>query len=171
MNRLLIIALFSVVAVAQPAPGPVVPVVPGIILGASMGPQFTTGTVPYNYTFTFSSLYGVNSIGVVNILANDTLNGAHACYLAYDRAANKLYLVNDAGTEVMTPITPGDNGTLQNSQCVVDGSQVFIEGSFQVILRLRIKMTKQSNSVFWLATSQVGSVATSGWLVSGLWVR
>ncbi|HEX4232624.1 MAG TPA: hypothetical protein VHZ07_28445 [Bryobacteraceae bacterium] len=52
---------------------------------------------------------------------NGALNGANACYLAYVQPANALFLVNDADSQLSPALTPGGQGSIQNSQCTVNG--------------------------------------------------
>jgi len=53
---------------------------------------------------------------VVNVPINDALNGNWACYLAYTRVDNVLYLVNDAGDGLLPGVTPGGPDTLSVDQ-------------------------------------------------------
>ncbi|MDP2996418.1 MAG: hypothetical protein Q8N47_02945 [Bryobacterales bacterium] len=47
-------------------------------------------------TFSFTDPNGWQDLGVVNILVNFWLDGRNSCYLAYNRPANTLYLINNA---------------------------------------------------------------------------
>jgi hypothetical protein len=56
-------------------------------------------------------------------LINGELNGANACYVGYDGVANVMYLLSDSGTNLLLPgITPGQPGTVSNTQCTLDGA-------------------------------------------------
>jgi hypothetical protein len=49
------------------------------------------------FAFTFTDTLGFQDLGVVDILINNFLDGRQACYLAYSRPLNTLYLVDDTG--------------------------------------------------------------------------
>jgi len=139
-------------------------------LDASMGPQLSTGSVFRNYTFTFSHSDGIAFIGVVNILVNNSFDGAKACYLAYRHPTNTLYLMDDSGSQHSSTLL--GVGVLSNTQCTVNAAAATVEyTNNEVILKLPILYVKQVNSVFWLATRSIGDWSTSGWLISGVWLR
>ena len=54
---------------------------------------------------------------------------ANTCYLSFYRPSNALYLVNDAGTQYLTPITIGTSATVSNSQCTVNAAGSSVSGS------------------------------------------
>ena len=70
---------------------------------------------PGMFTFTFIDSNGWQDLGVVNILINDALNGNGACYLAYSRPLNTLYLVNDAGNGLLPGFMVNPAGMLGNA--------------------------------------------------------
>src|SRR4029077_14846174 len=70
-------------------------------------------------TFTFADPRGADDLDVVNILINNFLDGRNACYLAYSRPANVLYLVNDAGTALLPGVVLNGSGSTGNSQCSI----------------------------------------------------
>ncbi len=100
--------------------------VPGAVAGVtaptsdSVTPVQGTGTAQI-FSFEYSDANGLTDLNSLYALFNSSLYGVNACYLAYNRAANALYLVNDANTVSLGPITPGSNATVQNSQCVLNG--------------------------------------------------
>jgi hypothetical protein len=59
---------------------------------------------------------------VVNILIHNSLDGRNSCYLAYNRPANTLFLVNDAGTALLPGLTLNGEGSTNNSQRTVSGA-------------------------------------------------
>jgi hypothetical protein len=64
-----------------------------------------------------------SNITAAQFLINGELNGANACYVGYDGVANVMYLLSDSGTDLLLPgITPGQPGTVSNSQCTLDGA-------------------------------------------------
>ena len=62
----------------------------------SLNPARGSGSAA-TLTFTFMDTNGAQDLGIVNVLINNFLDGRQACYLAYNRALNVLYLVADGG--------------------------------------------------------------------------
>jgi len=149
--------------------------VPGgaAIAGPAVGgvnPAHGSGSGAAAYTFTFTDTNGWQDLGVVNVLVNDALNGIHACYLAYSRQYNTLYLMNDAGTALLPGLTLGGSGTLSNSQCTVNGAGSSAGGSANT-LTLSLNMTFPSsfagNRVIYMAARSNGDALNSGWQAAG----
>jgi hypothetical protein len=86
----------------------------------TLSPVATSGT-QQTFTFSFSDPDGAADLGVVNVLINNFLNGAGACYIAYDRPSNFLFLVNDAGDN-LTALALNGSGSTSNSQCTIVGA-------------------------------------------------
>lgn len=72
-----------------------------------------TGAGGPAFSFTLTDTKGWQDFGVVNVLVNDALDGRHACYLAYSRPLNTVYLVNDAGDGLLPGVTLGARGVWQ----------------------------------------------------------
>ena len=71
-------------------------------------------------TVTFNAPGGYLTLDVVNVLINTALDGRQACYLAYSRQSNSLYIVADNGDSSQISGKPMDGlGTVGNSQCTV----------------------------------------------------
>lgn len=70
------------------------------------------------FTATYADTGGGANLNRRLMLINATLNGAGACYLQADPSG--IYLVNDAGSGLLGPLT--GSGTLANSQCTLNGS-------------------------------------------------
>jgi hypothetical protein len=81
----------------------------------SVTPSLGTGTTQA-FTFHYSSVNGFSYLYTVYALWNSSLTAAGGCFVDYVPWANALYLYNDAGSGTTGPLTPGTNGTLQNSQ-------------------------------------------------------
>src|SRR5262249_54972953 len=79
--------------------------------------------------FTFSDPDGYQDLDVVNILINNFLDGRQACYLAYSRPSNVLYLVNDAGAGLSNGLTLGGSGSISNTQCTISGAGSSVSGN------------------------------------------
>lgn len=123
------------------------------------------------FTVTYTDTNGTSDLGVMNVLINGALNGAHACYLAFSQPQNVLYLVNDAGSGLSPPLTPGGQGFIENSQCTVNGptSSATRNGN---TLTLNLDMIFSSGfggtRVVYLAAGTVEG-ANSGWEPLGTW--
>jgi hypothetical protein len=172
----------SVVATAGAANSPLsVPVAVLVTSGASA----TCGTAPapqlvnpgagsgYGQTmvFTFNDSGGYQGLDVVNILINNSLNGAGACYLAYSQTGGILYLVNDAGTGLLPGIPLNGTGNLTNSQCTISGAGSYASGTGSVLtLVLNMSFTPgfAGNKIVYMAARDV-SQNNSGWQPLGTW--
>jgi hypothetical protein len=142
--------------------------------GASVGgvsPAHTTGSGAIIYTFTFNDSNGAADIGVVNVLINSALDGGNACYLAYSRAANTVYLVNDPGTALVPGgVTPGESGSVSNSQCTINGagsSMTLVGNSLTLNLNMTFPSTFGGNRIIYMATRSNGDALNSGWQAVG----
>jgi len=146
-----------------PGASPTGPAVGGVAPARSSG---SGGT----FTFTFTDTNGWQDLGVVNVLINDTLNGNQACYLAYSRAFNTLYLVNDTGTALLLGLTLNGAGSVNNSQCTVTGAGSLASGSGNT-LTLTLNMSFLSafagNRVIYAAARSNGDAFNSGWQAVG----
>jgi hypothetical protein len=62
---------------------------------------------------------GVRHLRLVQVLVNHGLDGAHACYVSYDVADDRLWLMGDGGQGSAGSGHPGDHVILSNSQCSI----------------------------------------------------
>jgi hypothetical protein len=122
--------------------------------------------------FTFTDTNGVQDLGVVDILINNSLDARQACYLSYSRSTNTLYLVNDAGAGLLPALTLGGSGTVSNNQCGVnaDGSAVTANShSITLTLNLTFSASFAGNRVVYLEARDLADANTSGWQPLGTW--
>lgn len=122
-------------------------------------------------TFTFSDGNGAPDLNVLNVLVNSGLDGSNACYLAYVRPANTLYLMNDAGTELLPGIPLTGSGSIANSRCSVSGagSSATVSGTtLTLVLNLSFAPTHAGNQVVYAAARDL-STGNSGWRAVGVW--
>jgi hypothetical protein len=127
---------------------------------------------PTPYTFTFSDTKGYQDLGVQNILINTALDGRHACYLAYARQINTLYLVNDNGDGLLPGQSLGATGSLSNSQCTVSWGNSAVSGSgnnLNLSLAIGISGGFGPNLIFYLAARDVNEGNNTGWQAMGTW--
>ncbi|HWQ57284.1 MAG TPA: SBBP repeat-containing protein [Bryobacteraceae bacterium] len=81
------------------------------------------------FSAVFSDPDGYADIAWALILISPVLDGAHACYVGYDRAANRLYLWDDAGTALLGASAPGSSTQIENSQCRLDAAASTVSSS------------------------------------------
>jgi hypothetical protein len=121
------------------------------------------------FSFLFSDAKGFASISTVSMLINGSLSASGSCYLYYARAANALYLANDAGTAWLTPIVLGQSATVQNSQCAVSGTASLASGSGNnLTLTLAVSFTAGFNGARNIYM-EVYDGRDSGWQQRGAW--
>ena len=140
-----------------------------IVTGISLSPVSASpgaGSGSFQiFTFTFNDPNGYQDLDVVNILFNTFLDGRQACYLAYSRTLNTLYLVDDTGSFLLP------NNQLNNSQCSVNlGANPIAQGSgntLTVTLSLGFSPGFAGNKVIYLAARS--TTQNSGWQALGTW--
>ena len=138
-----------------------------------MTPASGTGFGPTPYTFQFSDTKGFADLGVENILINTALDGRHACYLAYARTINVLYLVNDTGTALLPGASLGTSGSISNSQCAASwGNNAVTTNGNNLNLALNIGFSPGCgpNLIFYLAARDLNEANNTGWQASATWV-
>jgi hypothetical protein len=131
-----------------------------------------TGLGPSPYTLTFSDTKGYQDLGVQNILINTALDGRHACYLAYARQYNTLYLVNDNGDDLLPGWSLASSGTLSNGQCTVTwkNNAVTSNGNnLAVALNIGFSAGFGPNLIFYLAARDLNDANNTGWQAMGTW--
>jgi hypothetical protein len=134
-----------------------------------MSPNQITGLGPTVVNFSFSDTVGYLDLGVENILVNNALNGANACYLAVSRAAGLILLMNDAGTALLPGASLGAQGTLSNSQCTVSWTNpLALNGNnVTITLVLTFNPSFDGNRVYYLAARDVNEGNNTGWHAMG----
>jgi hypothetical protein len=142
---------------------------PGNPQTVSVTPSSGSGTTQ-SFAFLVSDPGGYTALRSVQLLIGNSLATANTCYLFYYRATNALYLTNDPATAWQAPVTLGQSGTLQNSQCSIDALSSSASGS-GTNLTLNLKLTFSgsfagSRNVYMEAYDGVGD---SGWFQRGTW--
>lgn len=135
----------------------------------SSSPASASG-LTQTYTFSFSDPDGATDLGVVNILINDFLDGNSACYLAYARSINVLYLVNDAGNALLPGLVLNGAGSVGNSQCSVAGAGSSVSASgntLQLTLAMTFSQSFQGRRIIYMAARDAVE-ANSGWQPLGV---
>jgi hypothetical protein len=109
---------------------------------------------------------------LVDILINNAWTGANACYVAYTRGDNRIYLLDDSGSTLLSPyLTPGGSGTVANTQCQINAAGSSVSGSGNN-LTVNVSVTFfpgfQGNNVAYVAVLNDPS-GNSGWQRMGTW--
>jgi len=143
-----------------------------VSLGAARGAA-AAGT-PQTYTATLMDSKGVSDFGVVNLLVNNFIDGRIACYLAFAAASNTLLLVDDGGDAggpfAGSLVLNGGAGTIQNSQCSVNGAgsaAVKSGNTLTLILNLTFQSSFKGNQIVWLAGRDGAGANNTGWQATG----
>jgi hypothetical protein len=136
----------------------------------SVSPNSGAGTTQ-SFTFRFSSVNGSAYLYKVYGSVGTHLYGYDECRVQYVATSNQLYLLNEDGSGVLGPLTPGVAGTVNNSRCTLDGSGSSVSGSgntLTVSAALHFSSGFTGAKKLWgRATDQSGN--ESGWEMLGTW--
>jgi hypothetical protein len=137
---------------------------------ASLAPAAGSGG-SQTLTLAINAPGGYQTLDVINLLINSALDGRQACYLAYSRPSNALYIVADNGdsTAISGKVMDG-SGTVGNSQCTVSlaGSSGTGNGNaFTLVLNLSFSAPFAGNKVVYAAARDVYQ-NNSGWQTVGV---
>jgi len=141
------------------------------VAAVGVSPNFGSGA-SHAFSFTVSDTKGVQDLGVVDILINQSLDGRQACYLAYSVPLATVYLVNDAGTSLLPGIALiGGSASLSNSQCFVRaaGPATVNGNSLTFTLQVAFAPELTSNLLIYLAARDSLDANGSGWQPMGVW--
>jgi hypothetical protein len=128
--------------------------------------------VGFQVRFMSSSSISVGAITTMQLLINNALDAANACYIGIDRAAQRAYLVSDDGLQlvgngVALNAGPTATGTSENSRCILRsfGSTLFANGSTELFLNvsLQFKSGFAGNRFAYAGAQAAGSGQNSGW--------
>jgi hypothetical protein len=100
------------------------------------------------------------------VVVNDVLSASNSCYLNYQRWQNKLYLMNDAGTAWLGPVTLGSaQPPIENTRCRVDPAASSASGAGNTLtMSLRLTYKVSGSKTHWLLSGDAnGSLSTPLW--------
>jgi hypothetical protein len=153
-----LLATWVVTAATNRPPQPV-SVTPGSGSGQSQAFQFTV-----------SDPDGAADIYAMYMLIG-TGTAANSCYVAFLPRAKSLFLMNDAATGWLSPVTLGTTATLENTQCRINGpaSSAAGAGTVQTLtLEIYFKSTFKGSKSILLSGHDFSNVV-SGFLQVGSW--
>jgi len=147
----------------------------GTISAGSATPARGAGTsgTPQAVTLTLTDTKGAADIGIVNLLVNNFLDGRQACYLAYAASSNTLLLVDDAGDAggpFAGSMVLNGGGTIQNSQCSVNGagSSAVLSGNLLTLtLNLAFKAGFTGSRILYAAGRDAAGGNNTNWQAVG----
>ena len=124
-------------------------------------------------SFMFNDASSANNLQTGWALINTAIDGRAACYLAYFRPGNQVYLFpdNGDGSQAINMTLSGTN-TLSNSQCTISsqGSSVTSSGAqLTVNLNITFNHSFAGPKGVWMADQTLGGLQTSAWQVMGVW--
>jgi hypothetical protein len=120
-------------------------------------------------TYRFSDTGGSNQLAAVFGLIQDQVSLPSSCMWKYVQATNSFYLLNDAATAYIGPLTGGGSGSLQNSQCTLIGTSVTPSGNdLDVLVWLSFSQgfTGAKNLYMY---AQDANTSAAGWTSRGTW--
>jgi len=134
----------------------------------------STAAVKQTFIVTARDGNGFGDIQRIYFLVNTSaVATAGTCHGFYDRLSNSFFLYNDALSALVGPLTPGTPGTLQNSQCAINGaaSSAAPSGTTDFVLNLSITRkgtyaTGNRNFYIWVTDN---SNAGTGWVLGSVW--
>jgi hypothetical protein len=137
----------------------------------SVTPNSGSGLGPQTFGFVYSDPNGYTDLRELRAQFSSTGAASNSCYLKYARNANSLYMLNDAGTSYLGPVTLGVAGTLQNSQCSVNAANSSASGSgTSLSMNLAITFTATFAGKATISMYAVDNLGlTSGWQNMGTW--
>jgi hypothetical protein len=124
-----------------------------------------------SFTLQYSDVYGPGNLAWVWAWFSASLgNTTSSCLLYYQPSTNQVNLLNDAGT-AWTAATPGEAGTLQNSQCSLNlAATSVVPNGYTLTLGLAMTFHPSyagAKNIYMYAAD--GSGANSGWQQMGTW--
>ena len=131
-------------------------------------------TVNPTLAFTYQDAITAGNLQTAWALINTALDGRGACYVAYYRPGNQLFLIpdNGDGTQATSIVLAGTN-TISNSQCTISaqGSSVSVNGAqLTVNLNIAFKPAFTGPKAVWTAVQTMGGAQTSAWQALGAWL-
>ena len=93
------------------------PTTPAVV---SVSPASGSGST-VTFTAKYSDSGGGSTLTSAALLVNSTASTAYGCYVTYNPGLNVFSLYNDAGTAVLSTVTPGGQAA-QNDECALNGA-------------------------------------------------
>ncbi len=147
--------------------------VPGNLPPQAQAAQPSSGSGgSQTFTFTYSDPNGYQNLKYLTQSIHPALQAANGCYFFYSPAANAFWLMNDAVTLWLGPITPGTAQTVENSQCTLSAAGMSVWAPNSTTLKFAVPVTFKPNYVGAMLIYQYGEDIggqVSGWAQTGTW--
>ena len=122
--------------------------------------------------FSYQDATSTANLQTMWALINTAIDGRNACYVAYYRPGNLVFLFPDSGDgSLATSMLLSGSGTLSNSQCTItaNASSVTVSGNqLTVNLNITFKAGFTGPKGVWMA-AQTLAAQTSPWQALGAW--
>ena len=115
---------------------------------------------------------GFADVTAAYFLISSAVDSRNACFAVYYRYSNALYLVSDDGTAFLGPVNAGSGSTIQNSQCIVNGTGSGVSGlgsDLTMNLMLSFKAAFAGTKSLWMAVQDTTGTLR-GFTSRGTWV-
>ena len=141
----------------------------GVPVANSVAPS--SGAGPSNrFSFTVSDAGGSSFITGLTGLIAASLNTTGACYVVYDRTANTISLAYDNPANGASPVTPGGNQIVSNSQCTLKASDSTVTiGTTTVVVTVDLTFNANYFGAKNIYLDAIEPGFTSGWTTVGSW--
>ena len=122
-----------------------------------------------NFTCVYTDLNGASDLTKCKLVVNSTISGSGGAYLTYDKAVNKLYMTNNAGTQI-GGIVKGTAGTIETESAILNCATTTATSSgnnLTIVWKVQFKpvMAGKKCDLYMNAYDVAG--ATSGWKDKG----
>jgi hypothetical protein len=145
-------------------PAVIVPPTPPTFL--SLSPATGAGSSA-TFVTTFQDVNGANEIGRALILVNKNLSSAGGCYIFIYADTRQYYMLNNAGTGWLGPVTMG-SGSVSNGNCNIgSASSVSVSGtSMSITLPIQFGSGFAGAKTIWTSVGDLAGTFTS-WRTGG----
>jgi trimeric autotransporter adhesin len=137
----------------------------------SLTPNTGTGA-SQTFAVQVSDLNGPADLKTMHLLFSPTSSNQFLqCSILYLPGSNQLYVFDDSGTKLGTPLTPTVAGTVSNSQCTLNGTGSSFSSSgnvftLNVAVSFKPAFTGLKNAFVYAAGN---SGLNTGWVPAGTW--
>jgi hypothetical protein len=153
------------------APNPQPDPASGSPAAISVTPSSGVG-VKVSFTAVYSQSAGFDQLNFMQLyLPGNDGTGKNACWAYYKPDSNSLWLTKDGQNGALGPLTPGGQGSVENSQCVLYASGSSVSGSgnnLTIIYALSFKQAFAGNRNVFLYDRDLVWHDT-GWQLRGAW--
>jgi hypothetical protein len=102
------------------------------------------GHEKYSLIVHANDINGADDIDAVEVIVNNIVDGRHSCHFRYERKANAVSLMNDAGTDFTPPAKLGSPKQLSNSYCSIAApDSPLVRGLYDVYFSFEVVLTEK----------------------------